>query len=73
MRASEPLTALRGGQMRLEEPGTAVLGRLLPPGDSYAPVSVRFSRPHYPHQRATAHYELQNQSARFLRHALLYT
>ena len=40
MRASEPLTALRGGQMRLEEPGTAVLGRLLPPGDSYAPVSA---------------------------------
>ena len=40
MRASEPLTALRDGQMRLEEPGTAVLGRLLPPGDSYAPVSA---------------------------------
>ena len=40
MRASEPLTALRGGQMRLEEPGTAVLGRLLPLGDSYATVSA---------------------------------
>ena len=40
MRASEPLTALRGGQMRLEEPGTAVLGRLLPPGDSYEAVSA---------------------------------
>ena len=40
MRASEPLTALRGGQMRLEEPGTAVLGRPLLPGDSYATVSA---------------------------------
>ena len=40
MRASEPLTALRGGQVRLEEPGTAVLGRLLPPGDSYEAVSA---------------------------------
>ena len=40
MRASEPLTALHGGHMRLEEHGTAVLGRLLPPGDSYAPVSA---------------------------------
>ena len=40
MRASEPLTALRGGQMPLEEPGTAVLGRLLSPGDSYDPVSA---------------------------------
>ena len=40
MRASEPLAAWHGGQMRLEEPGSAVLGRPLPPGDSYAPVSA---------------------------------
>ena len=40
MRASEPLAALHGGRKRQEEPGTALLGRPLPPGDSYAPVSA---------------------------------